>query len=183
MRGAVRLLALCLLIACDETPTVEIRICSDAVIPPTGVDYVVVDAEVVEVRSDAAAGDEADLDLEVELDTVVVHLRDADYRELSAAGRELESGTDAPARGFALDVDHPIKQGARFVEVAGLLRGKRVISFVRAVQSLEHVPALEMPLRAECYGILCGDGQSCVEGECLLAPGPAGGDDCRGVGP
>lgn len=183
MHRAFCVLALCLLLACDETQTVEIRICSDAVIPPAGADYVVADGEVVEVTTDAAVGDDADRDLTVELDTVRILLRDADYEEIASAGRELASGTTLPRAGFDMRVDFPVRSAARYVEVIGLLGGGQVGHFVRSVPKLDEVDRLTMPLREECYGIRCGAGQACVDGSCTVAPGPTGGDSCRGVGP
>ena len=55
MRAHLCTLALCLLCGCDETRTVEIRVCSDAVIPPAGEQFVVMDGEVVAIDVDADA--------------------------------------------------------------------------------------------------------------------------------
>ena len=184
MRAPLCALALCLLLGCDEKRTVEIRICSDAVIPPAGREYVArTDGQVVELELDGAIPDGADTDLEPQIDTVRILGRDGEFEEINGGGRELDSGHAAPQAGFGLTIDFPTKRGTRFIEVEGLLRGVEVASFTRAVDDLDSLEWLDMPLTEDCYGVACGVGQTCVRGNCKLAPGRTGGASCVGVGP
>ena len=183
MRARVCTLALGLLFGCDDTRTIEIRICSDAVIPAVGRQYVVMDGEVKAVEPDAATPDDADYDLKPQVDTVRIVGRDGEFGELDSGGRELDSGNMAPQKGFALAVDFPTRDAMRFVEVEALLHDVKVASFTRAVDHVDTLDSLDMPLTEACYGIRCGVGQTCIDGSCTLAPGAGEGVSCRGVGP
>ena len=183
MRARTCTLAFCLLFGCDETRTVEIRICSDAVIPAAGREYVVMDGEVTAIEPDGATPDDVDYDLEPQIDTVRILARDGEFEELNGGGRELDSGHQAPEKGFSLAIDFPTRDGTHFIEVEGLLRGVEVASFTRAVGKLDSLESIDMPLTKKCYGVSCGVGQTCITGGCRLAPGRKGGDDCAGVGP
>jgi len=141
------------------------------------------DGEVVAIEPDASTPDDADYDLEVQIDTVRIVARDADFEELNSGGRELDSGHEAPERGFTLSVDFPTRDAMRFIEVEGLLRGVEVASFTRATDSPGGLRSLEMPLTEACHGVSCGVGLTCIKGNCALAPGRGGAVSCSGVGP
>lgn len=184
MRTCVCALAFGLLLACDEDRTVEIRICSDAVIPGAGIEHVVVDGEIVELAPDAAVVAGADYSLVPEIDTVRVVGRDREFEELNGGAREINSGNNAPLEGFALTIDFPLRDSTRFIEVEGLLNSVKVASYTRAVDNLDSLHALDMPLTDKCYGTTCSAGQTCVRGSCKLAPtATAGGQNCEGIGP
>lgn len=183
MRARACTLAFCLLFGCDETRTVEIRVCSDAVIPAAGRDYVVMDGEVTAIEPDGATPDDVDFDLKPQIDTVRIVARDGEFEELNGGGRELDSGHLAPEMGFSLAIDFPTRDGTRFIEVEGLLRGVEVASFTRAIDKLDSLKSLDMPLTEDCYGVTCGVGQTCLKGSCRLAPGRSGDGNCDEVGP
>ena len=86
--------------------------------------------------------------------------------------------------GFALTIDFPLRDSTRFIEVEGLLNSVKVASYTRAVDNLDSLHALDMPLTDKCYGTTCSAGQTCVRGSCKLAPtATAGGQNCEGIGP
>jgi hypothetical protein len=61
--------------------------------------------------------------------------------------------------------------GSGYVRVQALLKGVEVARFDRQVPKLDAVSAVDMPLAEKCYGRYnCALGQTCVKGECVVAP-------------
>jgi hypothetical protein len=63
------------------------------------------------------------------------------------------------------------RSGSGYVRVQALLEGVEVARFDRQVPDLEGVSTVDMPLTEKCYGRYnCALGQTCVKGDCVVAP-------------
>lgn len=93
-----------------------------------------------------------------------------------------DSAPDAPTPNLSLPVSTDLDQGtgSGFAVVEGLLEGRVVARFDRRVLAFENTDFVELPLNADCYGMICPAGQTCVDGGCEEAPEVGEAPRCTG---
>jgi hypothetical protein len=89
-----------------------------------------------------------------------------------------EEGTSTAAKTLPLTASLPGNGGSGYVRVQALLKGVEVARFDRRILDLGKTTEVDMPLTDKCYGKYnCPRGQTCVKGDCVVAPI---GDDAPG---
>ncbi len=98
---------------------------------------------------------------------------DSEDDEADEADNSKPESEDGSAHARSLPVVASLRtgSGSGYVRVQALLEGVEVARFDRQVPELDAVSAVDMPLTEKCYGRYnCALGQTCVKGNCVVAP-------------
>lgn len=98
----------------------------------------------------------------------------------SAGKAETQSAKSSnPTQSLPVEASLPVPNGAGYVRVQALLNGSEVARFERRITELDKIKHVDMPLSDACYGKTnCEKGQTCVTGDCTVAPINAASPHC-----
>ncbi len=89
----------------------------------------------------------------------------------NADGANGSGDQSASTRSLPVIASLKARSGSGYLRVQALLEGVEVARFDRQVPDLEKVSTVDMPLTETCYGRYnCALGQTCVKGDCVVAP-------------
>lgn len=106
------------------------------------------------------------------VDAIRVSVLDEQRQEVRAGARELVVCPDDVLLELPQTVEfEPLQAETAWVVVQGLDDGIERIRFERQVSLDElNVEIVRVGLRSECLGVMCPDGQTCVQGTCQISP-------------
>lgn len=91
--------------------------------------------------------------------------------EDSSDGQNESRDRSASTQSLPVIASLKTRGGSGYLRVQALLEGVEVARFERQVPDFDAVSTVDMPLTKECYGRYnCALGQTCVDGECRVAP-------------
>jgi hypothetical protein len=159
--------------SCAPDSQIEFRICGNLKVPKQ------LDALRISILDDALKEKSFAL---IELTTREI-LKEGGVRDSATAGKDAQSGVkDAesatePKKGSKSVKSLPVtaslagSDSSGYVRVQALLQGSEVARFDRRIPNLDESSEVDMPLTDACYGKYnCSRGQTCVNGECVVAP-------------
>lgn len=97
-------------------------------------------------------------------------------KDANSSAKDAESATEpksssASVKSLPVTASLAGSDSSGYVRVQALLNGSEVARFDRRIPKFGKISEVDMPLTEDCYGKYnCSLGQTCVNGECVVAP-------------
>lgn len=181
------MLSLGLICSCRSESQIEFHICGNVQVPEQ------IDAIRVSILNDSMAEVQAGLiELEprdpISVEGEVDGSPEDETKDLDGAidsdGNDAnplsEGSTGSGPFELPITVSLPNHHGSGFLRIQGLLDGVETARFDRTVDDFERIDEVDMSLTKQCYGRMsCSLGQTCIKGDCKLAPPVGSAPFCR----